>query len=238
MYKRLKLKFSNTHLLSLSANVIVVILGILSYVLLCRILTLRERGVWLFFQSLFALADSIRSGFLSTGFIKFYAGVEKKRATEVAGSTWIISIAITLIFCMVSGASYFTTDFIEDEGISYFLKWLGVLAIVSLPHFMAICLVQAKEHFGKFLVLKLFRNFIFITCFVTFYFYNRHTAIEIIYSYLISFTISSLLTLILGWCDVKTVLSYNKKVIKELLDFGKYSMGTNLSATLFQTVEN
>ncbi|MEO5910059.1 MAG: lipopolysaccharide biosynthesis protein, partial [Pelobium sp.] len=36
----------------------------------------------------------------------------------------------------------------------------------------------------------------------------------------------------------KTVLSYNKKVIKELLDFGKYSMGTNLSATLFQTVEN
>ncbi|GAA4779756.1 hypothetical protein GCM10023231_03190 [Olivibacter ginsenosidimutans] len=58
-----------------------------------------------------------------------------------------------------------------------------------------------------------------------------------ILAYLVSNGIASLVGLFLGWGDVYKLKFRSKKVVKEIISFGKFSVGTNLSATLLGSVD-
>lgn len=237
-FKKITSKFKNQHFLSLSGNGVMSIFGMLTYAMLCRILSLPDLGIWLFFQSIFLLVDTFRSGFLTTAFIKFYSGTENERASQVAGSAWYIAIIITLIFLLLNIPGFFISSYIDDKGVSAFLKWFGVTYLSSLPFFMATCVVQAKQRFDRLLYLRIVNQGSFII-FVLVLLFLKHASVElIIYAYLTSFVISSSFALLMGWTEVSAFAKRTKEDISNMYHFGKYSVGTTLSSNLFRTTDN
>src|ERR1700760_3005960 len=97
----------NKYFLSLAGNVIMSGLGLVTMTLIYRSLSKTEAGTWVFFQSVLLLIETFRSGFLTTAFIKFYAGSTSERTAEVAGSAWFLGLVITGTLALVSFGSWF-----------------------------------------------------------------------------------------------------------------------------------
>lgn len=238
LIKTVKEKLHNIHVLSLMTNGSVAVIGMVTYALLCHTLSLAERGVWLMFQSTFLLTDSLRAGFLSTGFIKFYAGTSVSQARGIAGSAWVIAIVITLLFCLLSIPGFFFSYLIKDPGLVFFVKWFGVLSLVSLPYFMASCIVQAEGRFDRFLKLRLVNLISFMAGVILLIVFHERSVLSVVYAFFAAFVISSIFALSSGWSKIGTLGKQNRPDILKLYHFGKYTVGTAISSNFFLTIDN
>src|ERR1700761_4493661 len=108
--------FRNKHFLSLTGNVVMSGLGMLNTAILYRTLSMTDVGIWGYFGATLNLIDSIRSGFITTAFIKFYAGSGRERADDVAGSTWLVGGCITGLLVLINIPLLFFVNQVHDEG--------------------------------------------------------------------------------------------------------------------------
>lgn len=228
-------KLKNKHFLSLAGNGIMSVFGLVLMALLYRSLPVSDLGVWIFFQSTVLLIDTFRSGFLTTAFIKFYAGTEKTRAQEVMGSAWLIGIAITGIFILLNIPALFLTKVVNDPGLLLFLKWFGVTFICTLPSFMATCKVQAEQRFDRLLYIRFVSQALFIGGIIGLIATGKNNLQNIIYANLAAALLTSIFTILAGYSGIGSLAKRTKNGIRELFHFGKYSVGTTLSANLFRT---
>jgi O-antigen/teichoic acid export membrane protein len=228
-------KLKNKHFLSLAGNAIMSLFGLVLIALLYRSLSVTELGMWIFFQSTVLLIDTFRSGFLTTAFIKFYAGTEEHRAKEIMGSAWFIAIAITAIFLMLNIPAFLLVSMVNDPGLLLFLKWFGITFICTLPSFMATCKVQAEQRFDRLLYIRFVSQALFIGSILLLIATKKNNLQNIIYANLAASLLTSLFTIINGYSGISSLKNRTKHAVKELFNFGKYSVGTTLSANLFRT---
>ncbi|RYZ97833.1 MAG: lipopolysaccharide biosynthesis protein [Sphingobacteriaceae bacterium] len=228
----------NKYILSLAGNVIMSGFGLLTMTLIYRSLSKTEAGTWVLFQSTLLLVDTFRSGFLTTAFIKFYAGATKERTEEVAGSAWLLGLAITGILVLVSVLSLFFLHYISDEGLALFFKWSGVYYAISLPWFLATCVIQGDQHFGKLLYIRLSNQGSFIVFIIIMIITGHMTLHNVLYAYLTSNAITSIYALLKNWTRITNLRNRSVTCAKEIYNFGKYSVGTNISATLLGTADS
>ncbi len=230
-------RLNNKYILSLAGNGIMSGVGMITSVILLRALSIHDMGIWILFFTSFLLLDTIRSGFLTVAFIKFFSGAEEERGDEIVGSTWIIAIAITAFFALLNIPAYFLGDYIENEGLSLFFTWFGIAYIASLPFFVAGCILQAKQRFDQLLILRIFNQGSFVVLLFIFIAYDNISVHTVIYSYIISNLFSSLVGIFRGWTLLGKIKYVSKTALKELYHFGKFSVGTALSASLFGTAD-
>src|ERR1700743_3272987 len=155
MWQKVYNLIRNKYFLSLAGNIIMSGLGLITMTLIYRALSTTEAGTWVFFQSILLLVDTFRSGFLTTAFIKFYAGATKERTAEVAGSAWFLGLLITGILAIVSICLHLFLTGIHDEGLLLFFKWSGLYYAFSLPWFLATCVIQGEQKFDRLLYIRL-----------------------------------------------------------------------------------
>jgi O-antigen/teichoic acid export membrane protein len=225
----------NKHFLSLAGNVIMSGLALVTMVLIYHALSLSDAGIWVFFQSVLLLVDTFRSGFITTAFIKFYAGSTPERMTEVAGSAWCVGLLITGALLLLNIPSYFLIPYLHDESLVLFLKWFGLSYIVTLPWFMATCILQGQQRFDRLLYVRLVNQLTFVAGILFLQFTSKIDVMGVLYTYLASNLITSLYTLLMGWTQLHTLIYRSKSAMLQLANFGKYSVGTTLSANLFRT---
>ena len=235
MWQKVYNLIKNKYFLSLAGNVIMSGLGLVTMTLIYRALSKSEAGTWVFFQSVLLLVDTVRSGFLTTAFIKFYSGATKERSAEVAGSAWALGLAITGLLVLISLSSIFFLKYIEDDGVALFFKWSGFYYLVSLPWFLATCVIQSEQKFGKLLYIRLCNQGSFVLFIVILIVTGRINLPFVIFFYLLSNLLTSVYALINGWAWITSFRQRSRKTIAEIYHFGKYSVGTSLSANLFST---
>lgn len=228
-------KLRNKHFLSLAGNGIMSVLGMLTMVLLYRALSVTDIGLWVFFLSTLLFVDTFRSGFITTAFIKFYAGSDKQRSTEVVGSAWVIAIGITTILVVLDGLAYLFIDYITNTSILLLVKWFSITFSVSLPTFMASCVVQGEQRFDRLLVLRLVTQGSYIISIILLIALELTSLQHILYAYVLSAVFASTFSLLIGWARLGSIRFRTPSCIRELFHFGKYSVGTTLSANLFGT---
>ena len=235
MWKKLYNLLTNKHFLSLAGNIIMSGLGLITMTLIYRSLTRFDAGIWVFFQSILLLVDTLRSGFLTTAFIKFYAGSDSKRTAEVAGSAWYLGLIITGFLMLVSFSSNLYINYITDDGIVLFFKWSGLYYALSLPGFLATCVIQGEQKFDRLLYLRLSNQGSFMVFILLMIIFGKVALINILYAYLFSNCITSIFALSKGWTRISAFKNRNKHTIHEIYQFGKYSVGSALSSNLFGT---
>jgi O-antigen/teichoic acid export membrane protein len=228
-------KLKNKHFLSLAGNGIMSALGMLNMIILYRALSVANIGMWVFFLSILLLVDTFRSGFLTTAFIKFYAGASETRRAEVIGSAWFVAGCITGILFLINVLAYPFISYIENPSLAFFAEWFGIIYVASLPSFLASCVVQAEQRFDHLLYIRFSSQGIFILLVALLAFTGTATLQKIIYAYLCGAVLTSIFTLVMGWSRIYTFKNRSIACIKELYHFGKFSVGTTLSANLFGT---
>jgi len=224
------------HVLSLTSNGINAVIGVVTLSILFRHLTRQDMGNWGFFLTILLLVDTFRSGFLSTAFVKFYAGSTEERKREIIGSTWFIAIMITLIFVILNIPGYFVSGYISDPSFKLFLQFFSINYMLSLPFFVSNCILQGKQRYDSLLFL----NFANQGCFLLLIILNLkeiniHT---VLYCYLAANFVSSSIAIFFKWTDISMLKFKSKAAMLEIYNFGKYSVGTNLSANLLGSIDS
>lgn len=229
--------FKSKHVLSLASTGVNGIIGLLTISILLRFLTKEDMGNWMFFLTVLLLVDTIRSGFLSTSFVKFYSGSSPDRQNEVIGSAWYIAIGITLFFVILNIPAYFVSLYVKDPSITLFLRFFSINYVLSLPFFVANCILQGKQRFDKLLILNFSNQGSFLTLLLIVIFLKHINIHTVLYCYLSANLISSTIALLSGWTSVSKLKFKTKDAVREIYNFGKFSVGTNLSATLLGSVD-
>ncbi|AOM80328.1 oligosaccharide flippase family protein [Pedobacter steynii] len=229
---------NNKYVLSLLGNGVMSIIGMVISIILRRVFSLEEMGIWLLFFSVILLVDTFRTGFLTTAFIKFFAGAEEQKAREIVGSTWYLAILITGVLLLLNIPAYFISFHVENLGVSLFLRWFGLAYVLSLPFFVTSCILQAKQRFDQLLFIRLFNQGSFVVFILLFIFFKRINITTVIYSYLLSNAVSSFISVLRGWSMINDVRLKTKETIATIYHFGKFSVGTNISATLLGTADS
>lgn len=213
------------------------VLGVVTYSLLYHSLSLDAIGIWIFFITGFSLLDTFRSGFLTIAFVKFYSGSDQARQKEVIGSTWYIAILITAGFILLNIPAFLLEQYVNDTGFSMLLKWFGVTYVFTLPFYIASNIAQGEQRFDRLLYIRVINTGSFILFVAVLIYLKQSSLNNILYAYLISSFLTSTFTLILGWCKFSYLKNRTKKGISEIYNFGKFSVGTTLSANLFKTTD-
>jgi O-antigen/teichoic acid export membrane protein len=228
-------KLNNKHFLSLAGNAVMSILGMITIAVLYRALSVSDIGIWVFFQSILLLVDTFRSGFITTAFIKFYAGSTEQKKAEVTGATWYIGGLITGSFIALNILAFFVLDSFDNPGLLLFLKWFGLSYLSTLPMFIATCIVQAEQRFDRLLIIRLLNQGLFIVFVFALAILKIVSLQMVVYSNLAAGGIASLVVVMNGWSKITSISKRTKESVLELYHFGKYSVGTTLSANLFRT---
>lgn len=223
----------NKYFLSLSGNVIMSGLGMLTMAIIYRSLPISEAGVWVYFSATVVFIDTFRSGLLTTAFIKFYAGSSPERMAEIAGSAWFIGMCITGILVLVNIPFLFFINQIHDQDYVLLIKWFSPCFICMLPWFITTCVIQGEQRFDRLLYVRLVNQGGFTIYMVLLLLFKRMNLEWVIISYVFSHLITSIFALSSGWSRINTFGKRTKKGIKDLFDFGKFSVGTTLSANMF-----
>ncbi|MGI4738996.1 MAG: lipopolysaccharide biosynthesis protein [Janthinobacterium lividum] len=220
--------------MSLTGNVVMAGLSVLSSSLIFRSLHLQEVGMWILFTTMLGLLDSIRAGFLTTAFIRAYSGATPARAAEVMGSTWFIALLITALFIALNTLVLVLPLPIKNESLDVFLHWFSITFIATLPGFIAGCVLQAEMKFDKLLYLRVISQGMFIIGITFLVVTKQMTLLRLLYWNIGREAVTSLAALLFGWTNFKMLTNRTIECIKELAHFGKYSIGSFIGSMLLR----
>lgn len=206
----------------------------LTFVLLLRSMKMEEMGYWIFFQSSFTLLDMCRAGFLQTALIKFYAGTDLSRAKEVLGSIWFIAILITIFWIVLTIPSLFLLPLIKDESIKIVIQWFALKFVLTLPSTLSAWQLQADQKFDKLLQISFITHCSFISLVVGMMLTGTMSITNLLLADMLVSTIITTMCLVRGWTGISYIASRTKECMLEVYNFGKFSIGTSISANLLR----
>jgi len=209
------------------------VLTFLFTAILYRSLSIKEIGIWFFFQALLSFLDTFRQGFLTTAFIKFYSGTTVERGRTVIGSTWFIASMITLCLLIINIPLLFLNHFNADESLAFFVKYYSINLLCSLPMIVAMCIAQGELRFDILLYIRMFQVLLLIALLLSLSIFKMNTLENLMAANIIAALSTSALTLLMGWSGISHFFRKEKQCVKEIFDFGKYTVGTSISSSLF-----
>jgi O-antigen/teichoic acid export membrane protein len=223
----------NVHIQSLMGNGLMAFIGMGSTALLYRGLPVVELGIYLFVLAVNSFMDTLRGGFLTITLIKFYSGETKERAAQVAGSSWVLGIAVTAAAVLINIPTYFFASYFTDPNIVISLKYFSIIPIVTLPSFMANCILQAHRRFDLLFILRLINQGSFVIAIIGLMVFNQATLFTVLMAFVATNLFASICSLVFNWTEIGSIKYANNATTKELYHFGKYAMGTNVTNSLF-----
>jgi O-antigen/teichoic acid export membrane protein len=226
-------KILNKHTLSLASNAVMPVVGMVTVSLLARNLSGPDFGNWIIFLITFTLANLFRSGFLQTSLVKFYSGVARERALTVAGSTWYLGFAITAALALCGFLGFLFYHGHAETEIT--LKWFGIIFFSTLPSAIALWILQAEERFDRVFILQLVGQGCFFISIIILIFLHLTVFQVVIHAYFISAVITSLFAIFSGWAKVISIKHKTRECIREMINFGKFSVGTSISSYLLRS---
>lgn len=229
------LKLKNKHFLSLVGNGSMSVLAMVTVGILLRFMPKDDVGYWFFFQSVFVLLDTFRTGFLQVAMIKFYTGAEKTRADAVLGSVWFLSLLITSTLIVINVIAVFFLPMIDNIGITSVIKWFGITFLFTLPSAIASWILQSDQRFDKLLLLRIINQGAFIVMVLAVIIFKELDLGLVLLINATSAALVSLYCIFQGWTRIRTFTKRTKESIMDLFHFGKYSVGTTISTNLLRS---
>lgn len=230
-------RLNNKHFLSLAGNGAMSFLAMITVAVLYRVLTVEEIGYWFFFQTVAILLDTFRTGFLQIALVKFYTGTTQQRSNEVIGSVWFLAILITVSLGFINLLFYPFLHLISDQAFLLIIYWFGITFLVELPASITSWILQADQRFDKLLVLRIIRQGGFIVLIVGFIVIGKMNLQTVFIVNVISSLFASTVAVVLGWSRIKFIFSKTKSCVREIFHFGKYSVGTTISANMLRSAD-
>ncbi|MFY0255814.1 oligosaccharide flippase family protein [Chitinophaga sp. 30R24] len=228
----------NRHFHSLLGNVIMAFFNVLSFALLVRMLSLTAFGEWVLFLATYNILDQVRTALLQSGIIKFSAGVDPDTNNQVTGAAWYISLLLTAGYIILSYLVYFAAGHLFSETWHFFLMWLGVMTLLSLPFNFATWLLQAAHRFDKIVQVRIMQNGSFLIFLGILWLLKQVSLPHVLYVYSLSLLVTSIYCLCFGWTSLRTLRIHSKERIMELYRYGRLIVGSMVSSSFLNYSDN
>jgi O-antigen/teichoic acid export membrane protein len=225
----------SNQVLSLAGNLVASGLTVVSVSLLFRALPVQDIGAWVFFLTMLGLGDALRAGGLTTAFIRAYSGAARARAAEVMGSTWALALLITGTLVALALLARLWPGSVANVSLALFIRWFPVTFVLTLPSFIATCVLQAEQRFEKLLYIRLLTQVTFILGVIALMLLHQTTLERVVYCHLAAAGLTSLVALACGWTRFGDLSARTLACCQELGHFGKYSVGSYIGSSLLRS---
>ncbi len=222
--------------LSLISSGTAAVLGLVTFGLLARSFSMSELGYWGFFMTVYTLFDMLRAGMISNALIKRINECDsEEEASVVIGSGWKLNFLITLVGSASIALVFFVIYyFTQDESYRYLFQWFVPIALMSLPHSMAIWILNAYVRFDRIVWIRFFLQGSFLLG-VVYQYYFQPGLNFILICYLLSNLLPAILVMVTGWSKFRYFNRGNREMNRSLFNFGKFSMATMVGSNFLRS---
>ncbi|MEN9684422.1 MAG: hypothetical protein RLZZ28_208 [Bacteroidota bacterium] len=231
-------KINNRHFLSLAGSGSMAVLAMATVAILYRSLSPHDIGTWFFFQTVFVLLDTFRTGFLQVALIKFYTGTEEPRASEVLGSVWYLALMITAILCALNLLAVPFLPKLNNDSFRILIQWFGITFLTTLPLTIAAWILQAHQRFDKLLILRVVNQGSFLVMVLALILFKQISLTAVLVTNLSCNILVSLICILSGWTKLRSITKKTRDCVREVFHFGKYSVGTTISSNLLRSSDS
>jgi O-antigen/teichoic acid export membrane protein len=229
---------NNRHFHSLLGNLVSAFLNVLSFAILVRLLPLSAFGEWVLFIGTYTVLDQIRTALLQSGIIRFYAGTDEATSRKVAGSAWYLVLILTGIYVVLNLLVLLICYSYFDATWQFFLKWLGLMMVVSVPFNIASWFLQAQHRFDKILQVRFWQNGCFLVFILLFHFSGDITLKHVLFAYTGGLAVTSVFTLVRGWTLLPSIIHSTKQQVTDLVKYGWLIVGSMITSGFLNYSDN
>jgi O-antigen/teichoic acid export membrane protein len=225
-------RFNNKHFLVLMGNGLTVAIGFATSFLLFHFLSMEAVGMWFFIQSLVALCEAARYGFLATATVTFYAGTTLERGATVLGSVWFLALGLSFIILSLNTAALFFWGNSHNVEIVLCIKWVGITYLSSVPIDISSWRLQAEEKYVTMFLYRMVNSVTTILAFIMLIAFHKMTLENaLLYNFLIN-CVTSFLGIVSDMSGLKYIFRRSTECVREVLNYGKYMLGTTSFSAL------
>ncbi|HMM10872.1 MAG TPA: oligosaccharide flippase family protein [Bacteroidales bacterium] len=231
----LKKLLTSNNFLSLANNGLVAVFSFLSFFMLVRALPQETFGEWVLLITTGGFIDMLRFGITRTAVIRFVAGADEGEAKALMGANSLINLLSTILVAITLFSIYqLFEDQLAGSGFLLFFKWYPLLALFNLGFNNAQSVLQAKMRFDHMLLLRMI-NVLSFMLFLIYNIWSKFSIDTIVWAYLITNLISSLIASAMNWDGIRHTFQANKQAVRTILNFGKYTTGTLIGSNLLKS---
>lgn len=232
-------KWIKSGIYSLSSRLSLLFLGFGSFFFLIRHLSKVEFGIWSLFLVSTTIIEMSRNGLIQNALIKLVHSSRPSELNRVITSSLVINVVYTLVvylvLLMVSG---FVEKAMGMTGIKGMFMFYGVSMILLIPFSQFNYLEQSRFSFKGIFYSSLVRQGIFFLFVVILFFFKLNiTLLQLVALQSVSILIGLGVAYYFARKVVRFEISWDYKIIKQALAFGKYVMGTNVFSLLFKNTD-
>lgn len=237
MKKALKNIAGNKNFLSLFGNTTFAVLGFLSIFVLARSYNKDVFGEWAMYITAVTFVEMIRIGLTRTALVRFLSGAQNKdEENEIIASGSLIEIAVSFVLCILVFAGYHLFySAIAESGFRLFFKWYPLLALLIFPLNNSLSILQAGQKFGEIILMRLLSMGAFIIFILVNFFYLKWEIEYVVIAHISSNLLASLFAISKQWTGIFKLIHATKIRVIELLNFGKFSLGTLIGSNLLKS---
>jgi O-antigen/teichoic acid export membrane protein len=225
-------------LVSLLGNGGSAVLGILTVGLLARWLTPAAFGSWMLYQTAYVLFETVRSGLVLNALIRFInQSREPARHERLAGAAWQLCIGFTavvivawVLVALLPGAARYLGG-VETA------RWFVLTSFVTLPSVVAHWLLHSHARFFPLQLIRVASQVALLLGIGVAYALDRLDYPMMCFLFFLSGGLVGVLTLLNGWSGARHLRRGTGQERRELLDFGKYTIGTLLASNLLRSAD-
>jgi lipopolysaccharide exporter len=222
----------------------VVLFGFGSVMILLRVLSKEEFGVWALFLTVAAFIEVARNGLIQNAFIKFLTSLQpddpdykSQYATistaSLAVNVLLTMISIALLFLFAGALSYLW----RTPQLQYMLYFYAVSTTALIPFSQFNFLQQANFDFRGVFWANFARQGTFFALVVAAYFFSKNS----LFSITLFHALAAIVGAFISYLFARKYIQLNRQIdfqwVKKLLHYGKFVFGTNMGAMLHKSID-
>lgn len=217
-----------------------VFFGFIMIFFLARMLSKEEIGVWILFTSVTAILEMIRVGFVRNPFITYLVSAEEGDRARIVTASFILHLALAIIISIILVAVAIPLSrFWDSPDLVPLFMVYAVNNLIYIPYHHFEYLQQTQLKFRGIFVSNLFRIGL-LAVYIVFKFVigNTPTLLELA----IVQVGASVVACFVGYSFVRGTIVYSRsldrKLFSELLHYGKFTLGTNISSMFVKNTDS
>jgi len=215
------------------------ILSFLSFALLVRMLDKEGFGIWTQFFTVVALMELLRSGFIRTPAIRFMSAATKEEYAQVQTAALLLNLLITVVSIVALSLLALPLSRLwqaAELAPLFYLYTFIALAYIPFSHFESI--QHANSDFKGVTYGYLALRGAFFLFIVTYWFLGIVPDLPVLaVAQAVSILLGAVVSGIFARRYLTRVSAYNKKWAIDFLQYGKYTLGTSLGASVVRNID-
>ncbi len=229
----------DANFLSFAGNLSTALAGLFSYMILLRMLTIHDFGIWILFTAPTSLIDMLRFGVTREALVRYLSGSPENDKKYYLGSAWVVGLLILAgITVILWTVAMLIPQALKDSGYSLFFIWYPLLGLVTLPWNYAWSIFQADVDFGKIFWIRFFNLCSFLVIIFVAYLYIKIDVAMVVFIYIATNLATSIFCLLKKWTGIQFFRRIKKDKVMDILKYGRYSMATRIGSSLLKGADS